>query len=192
MEVKYFDTRRDVIHRDSPGYGRLHYRDSSGRNDIVESRVAVGVKDIYFYAKTDGQLTPYSDPNWMLLLIDKDQNSETGWFGYDYLVNYRVKDGNTTTLMRYDNHTGEWKKLADVPYRYAGGEMEISIPRKLIGMNAKDAISFDFKWCDNPDKLDNIITLCTTGDTAPNRRFNYRFIWERRERESGQSQFAPL
>ena len=58
-----------------------------------------------------------------------------------------------------------------------GGEIEVGVPRKLIGMYAKDTIGFDFKWCDNPDGLDDIITICTTGDTAPNRRFNYRFLW---------------
>ena len=30
----------------------------------------------------------------MLLLIDADQNHDTGWYGYDYLVNKKVVDDN--------------------------------------------------------------------------------------------------
>ena len=36
-------------------------------------------------------LTSHTDNNWMLLLIDADQNHDTGWYGYDYLIN--KKDG---------------------------------------------------------------------------------------------------
>ena len=181
VEVKYYDTRGDVIHRDSPGYGRLHYKDSSGRNDIVESRVAVGPRDVFFYAKADGQLTPSTDNNWMLLLIDADKDAGTGWSGYDYLVNYCIKDGKTTTLMKYDADTGKWTRVAMIPYRSGNSELELRIPLKRIGMSAGDALSFDFKWSDNPSGLDDIITVCISGDTAPNRRFNYRFIWEKND-----------
>jgi hypothetical protein len=52
------------------------------------------------------------------------------------------------------------------------------VPRKLLKLVDK-SFSFDFKWADNPTALDNIITVATTGDTAPNRRFNYRFIFEK-------------
>ena len=45
-------------------------------------------------------MTPHTDPNWMLLFIDSDCNSSTGWNGYDYLVNSPVVDANTTTLKR--------------------------------------------------------------------------------------------
>ena len=36
------------------------------------------------------RLTPYTDPNWMQLLIDADRNPKTGWNGYDFVVNSRV------------------------------------------------------------------------------------------------------
>ena len=177
--VAYLDTRGDTLHRDHPGYGGMHYRDSSGRNDIVTSRVAVGRKAISFYAEVDGNLTPSTDSNWMLLLIDIDKDARTGWAGYDFIVNYEVKDANTTTLMRFDESAGGWRTVADIPYGKGERELEIAIPRRLLGLDDKKALSFDFKWSDNPSTLDSIITICTSGDTAPNRRFNYRFLWER-------------
>ena len=39
--------------------------------------------------------------------------------------------------------------------------------------------SLSFKWADNPTLPGDIISVSTTGDTAPNRRFAYRFVWER-------------
>ena len=47
---------------------------------------------MYFYAETSEPLTPHTGNNWMLLLIDADQNPDTGWYGYDYLINKRVVD----------------------------------------------------------------------------------------------------
>lgn len=115
-----------------------------------------------------------------LLLIDSDHNPHTGWYGYDFLINKRVIDGRTTTLMRYDPKApgDHWVEVANLNYRYKGEALEIAVPRKLIGLKG-NAFTFDFHWADNPTDLKDPISLCTSGDSAPNRRFNYRFIWEK-------------
>jgi hypothetical protein len=119
----------------------------------------------------------------MLLLIDADQNPATGWYGYDYLVNKRVVDGKTTTLQRYDAQAsgGSWVEVAQLDYRAAGSSLELAVPRKLLGLKG-DTFTFDFKWCDNPAELKDPISLCVKGDSAPNRRFNYRCIWSAQKR----------
>lgn len=174
----YADTRGDVIHRDHDGYGNLHYTDSTGRNDIIATRVAVGKRDLYFSAETASSLTPYDDPRWMLLLIDSDQDAATGWHGFDYIVNLNVISESLTTLQRFNNETRQWEMAAEIPYATKGNTLEVSIPRKLLG-KGRNHIALDFKWTDNPSSLDDIISLCTSGDTAPNRRFAYRFVWKR-------------
>jgi hypothetical protein len=40
-------------------------------------------------------------------------------------------------------------------------------------------MAFDMKWADNPAALRDAISLCTHGDTAPNRRFNFRVVWRK-------------
>ncbi len=179
-EVEYRDTAGDTFHRDYPGYGGLHYRNDSGRNDLVTCKVAVGRDNVSFYAETREPLTPHTDPNWMLLLIDADRSPATGWHGYDYLINQAVPDERTTTLMRYapDDPDGPWAEVARLPYRYAGNALELAVPRRRLGL-AGNAFSFDFHWCDNPQSLDDPISLCINGDSAPNRRFNYRCLWRR-------------
>ena len=178
--VEYRDTAGDTFHRDYPGYGGLHYKNDSGRNDIVTSKVAADNENVYFYARTNGPLTPHTGSNWMLLLIDADQDHDTGWHGYDYLVNKKVVDDKTTTLMRYATESPEspWVEQARLEYRYTGETLELAVPRQLVGFSG-DAFSFDFHWCDNPADLKEPISLCLDGDSAPNRRFNYRCIWKR-------------
>lgn len=52
-----------------------------------------------FYTETADALTPYSDPDWMLLLIDSDGDSSTGWYGYDILINKDIaSDGKGVSL----------------------------------------------------------------------------------------------
>ena len=178
VSVEYRDTIGDVFHRDYPGYGGLHYANNSGRNDIVTCKVAVDGDQVYFLAETHRPLTSHTDNHWMLLLIDADRNHDTGWYGYDYLVNKRVIDGSTTTLMRYNaaSPNDPWMEQAQLQYRYSDKMLELAIPRQLIGLQG-DACSFDFHWCDNPADLKDPISLCVNGDSAPNRRFNYRCIW---------------
>lgn len=179
VTVEYRDTIGDTVHRDYPGYGGLHYTDNSGRNDIATSKVAVDADNIYFYVETAQPLTPHTDPNWMLLFIDADIDHETGWCGYDCVVNKNVMD-ETTTIMRYDASNAEnaWVEAGRVPYRYAVKMLEFAVPRPLLGLDG-NTFTFDFHWSDNPGDLDDAISLCTHGDSAPNRRFNYRCIWKK-------------
>lgn len=178
VKVEYRDTKGDIAHRDHAGYGGTYYVDNSGRNDILTSKVAVDKNDVYFYAATDKALTSHTGKNWMLLLIDADQNSKTGWYGYDYIINKSITGKNTTTLMKYVGTApkGRWVKVADLKYAYRGNQLEIEVPRKLLKLDAAH-FSFDFHWADNPDNLNDPISLCISGDSAPNRRFNYRCIW---------------
>ncbi len=180
VDVEYRDTTGDTAWRDHDGYGTEHYINKSGRNDIVTCKAALDAKNVYFYAETAAPLTPSTDPNWMLLLIDADKNPGTGWNGYDYLVNQKIVDENTTTLMRYDASSPDspWVEVKKLPYQCAGKAVELKIPRKLLGLSS-GAVSFDFHWADNPADLKDPISFCINGDSAPNRRFNYRCIWNK-------------
>ena len=178
VKLEYRDTRGDVIHRNHKGYGGTYYNDSSGRNDIITSKVAVDNKAVYFYAESDKPLTPSSGNNWMLLFIDADQNPDTGWYGYDFLINKNITDKKTSTVMRNDTNGKSWVKVAQVSYRYKANQLELAIPKALLQLKG-DAISFDYHWCDNPADLKDVISLSTSGDSAPNRRFNYRCVWKK-------------
>jgi hypothetical protein len=109
----------------------------------------------------------------MLLFIDADQDSATGSNGYDYLVNATVVSDRRTSVQRF-GEDGAWHKTAVIDFRYEGNQMEIAVPRSLLGVTEGSA-TFDFHWADNIQTLDNVIEFALHGDSAPNRRFNYRF-----------------
>ena len=170
VRPEYLDTVGDVTHRDWPGWGSLHYNDTSGRNDIVASKVACDSKNIYFYVRTHTPLTHHTDPNWMQLLIDVDRDPSLGWHGYTFVVNAHILSASVTTLRRItDGH--EWQ----IPYHVVGNEMQIAVPRGLIGQLDKNKTSFDFHWVDNVTVGGDIHDFWLRGDSAPNGRFNYRY-----------------
>jgi hypothetical protein len=174
VQPEYHDAIGDTEHRDHNGWGKLHYTDTSGRNDITTAKVACDAKNIYFYVRTASKITPYTDARWMQLLIDADSNPKTGWNGYDYAVNSQVLNANATMLKRFsDGKT--WR----VSYRAAGNEMVVAIPRVLLGLTSLRQTAFDFHWVDNapiggdPKK---IVDWWYVGDSAPDGRFNFRYV----------------
>ncbi len=167
----YYDHIGDVTERNSLGEEQAGpYINKTGRNDIIESRVARDEENIYFYVKTKDDLTSETDSNWMLLFINADQDQNTGWEGYDYLINSEVLSVQKTKLKVWSKN--KWKKSVEVSYSYSGNEMMIAIPRKLIN---EEQVSIDFHWADNIQKLDDITDFFLNGDNAPERRFNYRY-----------------
>ena len=176
VEPEYRDTVGDVTHRDHIGYGGKRYINTTGRNDIVRSKAAYTGEYVYFYVRTNSALTPHTDANWMLLLIDADSDASTGWLGYDFVVNHEVHDAETSTLKKW-TELGLWEHVADVAYRSSGNALEVRIPRKHVQPRT-DAPAFDFHWADNIQAFTDVSEFGLHGDSAPNRRWNYRFIAE--------------
>lgn len=169
---EYRDTIGDVTHRDHLGYGRIVYRNDTGRNDFVICKAAYDQERLYFYVQTAAPVTPHTDPNWMMLLLDTDQNTQTGCLGYDFAANLEVTSDTETTVKAWQN--GAWATVGNAEYRVSGNGMEIAVPRAVLGDNA-GAPAFDFHWVDNVRDLSDIADLGVNGDSAPNRRWNYRY-----------------
>ncbi|MGN0930668.1 MAG: hypothetical protein ACI4NP_03005 [Thermoguttaceae bacterium] len=181
IETEYRDTIGDVFHRDAVGYSGERYVDDSGRNDFTTCKVGVDPKKIYFFAETADNWTASSDPNWGLLFINADGDYETGWYGYDYLVNKTVLNDKKTTLCKWSldsqSNEGKWEEISEIDYAVKDNRLVVGIDRSLLDV-AGSSFTLDYKWSDNPADLETPISLCIAGDTAPNRRFNYRFIWK--------------
>jgi len=171
---EYGDWTGDTAHRDWPGFAPgWHYTDTSGRNDIVACKVARDNSTIFFYARTRLALTPSNDPSWMLLFINSDGSFDTGWNGYDYVVNRSVSSPTTASLSQWT--ASGWIDLTEVSYRVAQNELEVAIPRMAIGLSATNPLTIEFKWADNIQSISNVNEFALHGDSAPDRRFNYRF-----------------
>jgi hypothetical protein len=172
-EVKpvFRDFEGDVSVRDCDGAPlKHHYSNSTGRNDIIESRVSYDVQKVYFYVKTAKAITPYNGKNWMMLYIDQDRNKKTGWEGYDFVINMEIKNSKHTTLKMWKS--GDWQNVGDLDYRVEGSQMEIAVPRAKMSISSGDFEMY-FHWVDNIQKTDDISDFFVNGDSAPERRYNY-------------------
>jgi len=176
VKPEYRDTIGDTTHRDHRGYGQLIYRNDTGRNDFVIAKAAYDDASICFFIQTLKKMTSRTDPHWILLYIDADQNARTGWSGYDYLVNLEVPSDTQTTVKAWRN--GVWQTAGLADYRVNGNAMEIAIPRAMLGQTGRTP-AFDFHCADNIQNLDDVSEFGVNGDSAPNRRWNWRYEVER-------------
>jgi hypothetical protein len=172
VSPEYRDTIGDTKARHHRGYGKLVYTNSTGRNDFVICKAAYDTEHLYFYARTRAPITPFTDPMWMLLLLDVDQNAATGWLGYDYCVNHSVNDETSSLIKRWQNNT--WRPIGTVAYRVKDTQLELSVARQLVNAT-ESSPAFDFHWADNIQSFTTVAELGVNGDSAPNRRWNYRF-----------------
>ncbi|NJK45166.1 MAG: hypothetical protein HC933_13585 [Pleurocapsa sp. SU_196_0] len=163
----------DVMHRNHPSYdSRVMLTNTTGRNDVVESRVTGDANNIYFYVKTKGDVSPYSDSNWMLLFIDIDRNKATGWQGYDYVINHSVNSNSESVVKKFQSN--QWVNVGNAKYSLNTNQMEISVSRSDLGLSSS-ITEFHFKWADNIQNLTTIENFFLYGDVAPDRRFNFNY-----------------
>ena len=172
----YLDDIGDVKQRNHTSFGsNVTYTNTTGRNDIEEMKISFDNTYVYFYVKTQGNLTPSTDARWMNLLINSDANYNTGWEGYDYIVNNTVKSTTSTTLKKNSGSTYTWGTPLDISYSFNANEMHVRIPASSLGINPATAFTLDFKWVDNSIQTGDIIDLYSNGEAAPNNRYNYRY-----------------
>lgn len=172
----YRDDAGDTVHRDWPGYNdHMHYTNTTGRNDIVLAQVAHDNEDVFFRVSTSDPLTAPEGDSWMLLLIDTDGSRETGWEGYDLLVNRSRTEEGRCSVERSEGDWN-WEEIGSGKLSWNDRMLHLSVPRKLVQEGA-EPLRFDFTWADNIRGGD-IMSFITDGDAAPNGRFNYRYIEE--------------
>ena len=163
--------RGNTLHRSHRGHADRYYTNTTGRNDIVDAKVARDSKYLYFYVETAGILSSADDPNWMLLFLDIDRDKSTGWEGYDFVLNYEKPGYRKAVLSRNGDGAWKWTPAGEVDYAVEGNRMEIRIPRALL--NLSGSLDFEFKWSDNMQDEGNIMDFYSNGDVAPGGRFNF-------------------
>ena len=173
--VSYSDPANDTVARNCQGFGRQLYTNNTGRNDIISSKVLTDSQNIYFYVETSSNITAFdTSSSWMQLYINTDRET-TGWYGYDYIVNYAAKDASTTTVAKYSGRNGAYsfRNIGDVSYRVSGNKMMIAVPLAMLGIEGYKEINVEFKWADSTTQYDEMEDFYIDGDAAPLGRLNY-------------------
>ena len=170
----YASYKGNTRHRNAKACSQYHYVNTTGRNDIVGARVARDDKFVCFYVETADKLTPSTDAAWMRLFIDADRNKQTGWQGYDFIVNYRNPMGGKAFVQKSHQNKWIWHNCGEASMSVNGNKMMLRIPRKVLGMEGSK-LDFEFKWSDNMQDEGNLMDFYVNGDVAPGGRFNYVF-----------------
>ncbi len=176
IAVEYKDPTGDTMDRDAIGFGRTPYKNDSGRNDFVTSKVVSDTKNLYFYTSTVDDISMFdTKSSWMKLYINSDADASTGWYGYDYIVNYEPKDAFTSTIAKYTGKDGAYgfESFMDISYRVKGNQMMIAVPLEALGIENYHAIEIEFKWADSKTSYDEMENFYCDGDMAPLGRLNY-------------------
>ena len=177
--------------REGDGWGNLQYHEYSGRNDIIGARVARDADNLYFYVECYENITPYTDPLWMVLYIDSDQQNQ-GWETFDYVLNKTSPTATTATLEKFTGNGYETEKVGDVEYTVNGKYMQVKVPKTMLNLTGYD-FTVNFAWTDNVHDEDDagergdteykytkfsgdIMDFYISGDVAPSGRFKFSYI----------------
>ena len=175
---EFRDVYGDTAKRDHVSYaGGLRYTNDTGRNDILTSKVSDDGEYLYFFVECAENITAREGDNWMNLFIKSDGNEETGWYGFDYIINRSEENGKASIERFNDGWTFE--KTGEAEYALDGKTLVIKVKRTDIGYDGK---SLDFKWADNSVTDGEIMGFLDNGDAAPDGRFCYRYTTEDNEK----------
>ena len=177
VRPEYCDTSGDTIHRDSLGYGGLvKYKNETGRNDFVTTKVSRANGKTYFLAVCKDNITAPEGANWMNLFVDTDCNASNGWYGYDLIV----KPGDRSVEKFKDGWNTEIICGAEVYTE--GNYIVVTLNDSECGL----AKEFNFKWADNSTENGTVMEFLDLGDAAPNARFNHAYRVETGEVKLGE------
>ena len=129
---------------------------------------------LFFHVRTREALTSVADADWMVLLLDTDQDAKTGHFGYDYRLNHTRSTPDIAGIEHWNGKS--WEPAGAAKLQRGGNELHLAAERSLLGMAPDKPVRFDFKWTDNVPVNADGMDFLDQGDTAPNARFNYRYI----------------
>jgi hypothetical protein len=174
VKPAYLDDLHDTTHRDHDGVaGAGRYTNPTGRNDLDTAHVTQDATHLFFHITTREPLTPATDADWMVLLLDLDQNAKTGRLGHDFRLNQTRPSPDQASLERWNGLA--WEAAGTTTLQVGSNELHLTIERNALGIDPDKPLRFDFKWTDNVPAEAEGIDLLDHGDTAPNARFNYRY-----------------
>ncbi len=151
----YKDYKNDTADRNSIDFAQNPITDSSGRNDIVNMKVAEDAENYYFYVDTADRLSSPNGGNWMTLFINEN------------IVINRTAPFNGKTNVE-QNIDGVFTKIGEAEIRYESNKLMLKVSKTLV--DSTDG--FNFKWADNYIEND-VNSFYTNGDDAPYGRLCY-------------------
>ncbi len=170
---EYFHYTGSTRDRDADGWVGLHYENNTMRNDFRSVKVTYDNENVYFRIETVDNISPYTDPAWMRILIDTDSSGKSAnWEGFEYIINRDCADASKVTV---EKSTGGWcfESSGTASYTVDGNVMQLCVPRSALGLSDGEKVHFNFKLSDNMQTDGDIMDFYQNGDVAPGGRFMF-------------------
>jgi hypothetical protein len=116
-------------------------------------------------------MTPATDPGWMRLFINTDRDKNTGWEGYDFVIN-RMNPAQKAIVEKTDAGWN-WQNAGEAEYSVLKNKLEIKVPKAMLGISGEP--DFEFKWSDNMQNDGDVMDFWLNGDAAPTGRGSYHY-----------------
>ncbi|MBP5730657.1 MAG: hypothetical protein J6X19_05585 [Clostridia bacterium] len=171
----YTDPAGDAAARKAHGCGGYKYENTTGRNDIVRVKVTNDASYLYFMAEcADNIVHGTAGDSFMQFYLDVD-GADNGWYGYDFIAGFNVKNDYTTTLAKYSGTNGAYgfTDTAELTYKVEGKRLMLAVPMELLGIEHYNRIDLQFKLVDSTSKITTMEQFYEDGDAAPLGRPNY-------------------
>lgn len=141
------------------------YRSEKANGTIDDGSVAT---DITFYFKT-----PFAN------IFDtlNNSNGDTGWYGYDYIVNYKAQGCDKTSVAKNTANGFYSFEITNnsIEYKTSGNMIMIKVPLSELGITDYSNTTFYFKWGDSTSNFDTMEKMYVDGDVMPLGRLNHLF-----------------
>ena len=178
VAMQYRDYTNDVVDRNAPGYGELVYTNTTGRNDFDVMKVAYDAENVYFYVTTVDAISQPAKENWMTLYLSIPKlakNSDSpNWENYHFAINRIAAEAKNQAVVERSKGGWNWEKKATIDMKVEGNQMQIAVPRRLLGLE-NGPVHLQFKWADNCPAEGKMDSFYIDGDVAPIGRLNYVF-----------------
>ena len=162
----------NTFDRDAHGYGSLIYTDTTGNNDLKGAKLARDSENLYIMVECAGDISPYTDPNWMTVYLDTADGGLDGWESFDYVLCEPTE--RTLSVRKFTGSGYESEKVGECEYTVTGDTMQIKVARSLVGAG-DPSFTVNFKVTDGVVLEGDILNFYTTGDVAPTGRFKYSY-----------------
>ncbi len=172
---EYFHYTGSTRDRNADGWVGTHYENYTMRNDFRSVKVTYDGENVYFRIETVDDISSYTDPAWMRILIDIDPTGSTAnWEGFEYVIN---RDSADSSEVKIEKSTGGWafEETGKAQYNVEGNVMTLCVPREALGLSDGEEVHFNFKLSDNMQTDGDVMDFYQNGDVAPGGRFMFAF-----------------
>ncbi|MCQ2143186.1 MAG: hypothetical protein MJY56_03860, partial [Bacteroidales bacterium] len=181
VDAAYGDDCGDATEHKHIGYGKVGMlTNTTAKNDIELCKVATDGTNLYFYAQTASKFKNVGSADWMKLFIGVEPgpgSSAPAWEGFHFVVKGLAMSAKKVNL-EVSEGGYSWKKIEEVDCSVNDRFIEVAVPLASLGIKDPSKFMIDFKWIDNAAKDGDIQTCLSDGDSAPDGRFRYRYVFD--------------